>query len=55
MTKEKTTSESSSDDKARKTYERPTLVFYGDVREITQNVGKQGTLDGGGGSMSKTH
>ena len=28
-------------------YERPTLVEYGDVRALTNNVGSHGPLDGG--------
>jgi hypothetical protein len=28
-------------------YERPTLVEYGDVRALTNNVGGHGPLDGG--------
>jgi hypothetical protein len=38
----------------KKSYEAPKLSIYGDVREITRNVGDMGGLDGGGGSMSKS-
>ena len=30
----------------KKPYESPTLVIYGDIREITQNVGATGVDDG---------
>jgi hypothetical protein len=32
---------------AKKTYHRPRLTVYGDVREITQTRGNAGPLDGG--------
>jgi len=38
----------------RKTYRRPELEVYGDLREITQTVGKNGTKDGGSGNAAKT-
>ena len=31
----------------RKTYKQPRLEVYGDLREITRNVGKSGAKDGG--------
>jgi len=31
----------------KKPYSKPTLTVYGTVRELTQNVGVHGTLDGG--------
>jgi hypothetical protein len=31
----------------KKPYSKPTLTVYGTVRELTQNVGARGTLDGG--------
>ena len=37
---------------AEKTYREPQLVVYGDVREITENVGPKGSLDGGGGAAA---
>jgi len=33
----------------KKAYSRPQLQVYGDLRKITNNVGKHGALDGGGG------
>lgn len=35
-------------------YSTPTLITYGDVREITQAVGNMGNDDGGAGATSKT-
>ena len=37
---------------AEKTYREPRLVVYGDVRQITENVGPKGNLDGGGGAAA---
>lgn len=37
---------------AEKTYREPELVVYGDVRNITENVGPKGSLDGGGGAAA---
>jgi hypothetical protein len=41
---------------ARKsTYNRPSLVVYGSIKEITQAVGAHGALDGGSvGGKTKT-
>jgi hypothetical protein len=38
----------------KKPFETPKLSVYGDIRDITQAVGKVGNSDGGKGSMSKT-
>lgn len=35
-------------------YSAPTLITYGDVREITQAVGNMGAEDGGGAPNTKT-
>lgn len=37
---------------AEKNYREPQLVVYGDVREITGNLGPKGSLDGGGGAAA---
>jgi hypothetical protein len=39
-------------DENRKPYHKPELVVYGNIREITRNVGPKGNLDGGGGSAA---
>jgi len=33
----------------RKPYHKPEVIVYGNIREITRNVGPKGNLDGGGG------
>ena len=38
----------------RKRYVQPQLLTYGNLREITQSIGKTSSLDGGTGSMSRT-
>jgi hypothetical protein len=38
----------------KKLYSRPRLEVYGDLREITQAVGKNGKTDGGPGNHTKT-
>jgi hypothetical protein len=38
--------------RAENNYREPRLVVYGDVREITGNVGPKGNLDGGGGAAA---
>jgi len=34
----------------KKPYHKPEVVVYGNIREITRNVGSKGALDGGGGA-----
>jgi hypothetical protein len=36
----------------RKPYHKPEVIVYGNIREITRNVGPKGNLDGGGGSAA---
>ncbi|HET9524721.1 MAG TPA: lasso RiPP family leader peptide-containing protein [Pyrinomonadaceae bacterium] len=36
----------------KKPYHKPELVVYGNIREITRNVGSKGNLDGGGGAAA---
>ena len=38
---------------AKKPYEKPQIFVYGDIREITQNVGNRGKGDGGATSGMK--
>ena len=38
----------------RKPYMKPEVQIYGDVREITQAVGKSGALDSGSGNTKQT-
>lgn len=34
----------------KKPYHKPEVTIYGNIREITRNVGSKGALDGGGGA-----
>ena len=48
-------SDNSTDNKPeneKKTYRAPELVTYGNIREITKNVGPKGNIDGGGGAAA---
>lgn len=36
----------------KKPYHKPELLVYGNIREITRNVGSKGNLDNGGGSAA---
>jgi hypothetical protein len=40
---------------SKKVYKPPELQVYGNLREITQNVGTKGTSDGGAGASNRTH
>ena len=40
------------EDVKRKRYTTPQLFQYGNVREITKNLGPKGDLDGGGGAAA---
>ncbi|HET6972766.1 MAG TPA: hypothetical protein VFH96_02010 [Pyrinomonadaceae bacterium] len=34
----------------KKPYHKPEVISYGNIREITRNVGSKGVADGGGGA-----
>jgi hypothetical protein len=36
----------------KKPYHKPEVIVYGNIREITRNVGSKGALDGGGGAAA---
>ena len=38
--------------KTKKPYRKPEVIVYGNIREITRNVGPKGNLDNGGGSAA---
>ncbi len=42
------------EEQEKKSYQRPELVLYGSISEITQAVDMMGNADGGGGMMTKT-
>ncbi len=57
MTLQSKSLNSSENETTKKAYRKPELVVYGDIREITRNVGKNGVDDGimtGGGASNKT-
>lgn len=39
---------------AKRPYSRPKLTVYGKLREITEAVGKSGSIDGGAAPHTKT-
>ena len=41
-----------NEQEAKKPYHKPEVVFYGNIREITRNLGPKGNLDGGGGAAA---
>lgn len=36
----------------RKPYHKPEVIVYGNIREITRNIGPKNNLDGGGGAAA---
>jgi hypothetical protein len=36
----------------KKPYHKPEVIIYGNIREITRNVGPKGNVDGGGGAAA---
>ena len=36
----------------KKPYHKPEVIVYGNIREITRNIGSKGDLDGGGGAAA---
>jgi hypothetical protein len=36
----------------KKPYHKPEVIVYGNIREITRNLGSKGALDGGGGAAA---
>jgi hypothetical protein len=46
------TSEQGNDQETRKPYHKPAVIVYGNIREITRNIGPKGAEDGGGGAAA---
>ena len=44
----------SNTEKTKKPYHQPKLITYGNIREITKNVGNAGMLDGGTGMKQRS-
>ena len=36
----------------KKRYHKPEVIVYGNIREITRNLGSKGNVDGGGGAAA---
>ena len=36
----------------KKPYHRPEVIVYGNIREVTRNLGSKGNADGGGGAAA---
>lgn len=52
MEREPATTEQGQEHETKKPYHKPEVVVYGNIREITRNVGPKGDLDGGGGAAA---
>lgn len=37
---------------SKKPYHQPQVIEYGNIREITRNLGPKGAVDGGGGAAA---
>jgi len=46
------TAQPTNPDQIKKPYHKPEVVVYGNIREITRNVGPRGALDNGGGAAA---
>jgi hypothetical protein len=44
--------ETTGTEKLKKQYHKPEVFVYGNIREITRNLGSKGNLDGGGGAAA---
>jgi hypothetical protein len=42
----------SQEQETKKPYHTPEVIVYGNIREVTKNLGSKGNLDGGGGSAA---
>lgn len=42
----------SQEHETKKPYHKPEVFVYGNIREVTRNLGPKGNLDGGGGSAA---
>jgi len=39
-------------EQVKKEYHKPEAIVYGNIREITRNLGPKGNVDGGGGAAA---
>jgi hypothetical protein len=40
------------ENETKKSYHKPEVIVYGNIREITRNTGPKGNEDGGGGAAA---
>ena len=52
MERKPETEAQAKEQKTRKPYHKPEIIVYGNIREITRNVGPKGNEDGGGGAAA---
>ena len=52
MERKPETADQGKEHETKKPYHKPEVIVYGNIREITRNVGSKGNLDGGGGSAA---
>ncbi|HEX5886197.1 MAG TPA: hypothetical protein VFY67_16770 [Pyrinomonadaceae bacterium] len=52
MERKPETASQTKEQETRKPYHKPEVIVYGNIREITRNIGPKGNLDGGGGSAA---
>ena len=48
----KTNVDSPDEQENKKPYHKPELLVYGNIRDITRNLGPKGNVDGGGGAAA---
>lgn len=48
----KTTDRQGNEEQIKRPYHKPEVIIYGNIREITRNIGPKGDLDGGGGAAA---
>jgi hypothetical protein len=52
MERKSETAAQSEEHETKKPYHTPEVIVYGNIRDITRNIGSKGNLDGGGGSAA---
>ena len=52
MERKPETDSQTKEQEIRKPYHKPEVIVYGNIREITRNVGPKGNEDGGGGAAA---
>ena len=52
MERRSETGEQLGEQETKKPYHKPEMIVYGNIREITRNIGSKGAADGGGGAAA---